>query len=131
MIDLDTFIQYLSSDDYYKMMTEELAKEQSYKIKVNRYINILHSMSIDDRDILFTKIKQKYESNSYKERYYKKGLMPEEFLYSIIFDYAIKYGEALDTSNELFPTGSYKIDNKWIISLIMGQGTIIVLEKMN
>ena len=51
---LDAFIQYLSSDDYYKMMTEELAREQSYKIKVNRYINILNSMSIDYRDILFT-----------------------------------------------------------------------------
>ena len=131
MINLDTFIQYLSSDDYYKMMTEELAREQSYKIKVNRYINILNSMSIDYRDILFTKIKEKYESNSYKERYYKKGLMPEEFLYSIIFDYAIKYGEDLDTSNEPFPTVSYKIDNKWIISLIQGQGSIITLEKIN
>ena len=64
-------------------------------------------------------------------RYYKKGLMPEEFLYSIIFDYAIKYGEDLDTSNEPFPTVSYKIDNKWIISLIQGQGSIITLEKIN
>ena len=131
MINLDTFFQYKSFDDYYIMMTEAIAKELSFKIKITRYISILHSMSNDDRDILFTKIKQKYDSDSYKERYYKKGLMPEEFLYSIIFDYAIKYGENLDTSNELFPTASYKIDNKWIISLIQGQGSIITLEKIN
>lgn len=123
-----SLINFLKSDEFLAMLKEEIAREESYKIKINRYIDKLNSLSINDRDILFNKIKEKYESDSYKDRYYKRGLMPEEYLYSIIFEYAIKYGDKIASINEY--AESYKIDNKWLIHLIIGQGTIILFEKI-
>lgn len=95
----------------------------------DKYVKILENLEISERSQLFEKIKTKYDSLGYIQKELKLGYEPRTELYNVIFRYASLNGQPLDTSEEIFPTESYLIDDSWIVSLVIGQGSVILLSK--
>ena len=84
------------------------------------------------KDVI-TKIKSKYNSESYKDKWYKKHIEPPEPLYWFLFNYAEKYGteaseEEYREYGNMFTSEMYLI-NDFYISKMNGQGSIIKICK--
>lgn len=125
----DEFKEWLDSpeieaklDAYVKNLNcEEKLKEK----QIQRF----HSLTSSQRDTFIKNVIEKYNSNEYKERWYRMGIIPPEDLYSLIFDYGEQYGIPLESDNP-FTNGKYLIDNKWVTEMMIGQGTVVnVWEK--
>lgn len=122
---LKAFFDSDEGKEYIRKEQEEILFKSELK---KRYIDKVHSMSIKDRDILFQKIKTKYDSDAYRDREYKLGYEPREMLYSYILEYAQKYGIPYQQTDMVFPYESYAIDG-WSITIIFGQGCAYIFER--
>lgn len=98
---------------------------------VQSWIDKLHDLSVCERDVFINKVIKKYTSDEYIERWYKRSIEPECYLYSLIYEYGKKYGSRLpDEKDNPFPHTSYLIDDKYIVRIMIGQGTVFdVWEK--
>jgi hypothetical protein len=94
-------------------------------------MDYLHNLSIDERDILFSKIKAKYDSDEYYHRWIDRGIEPPEDLYYYILQYGYIYGKVNDIEDAYFGYDSYIIDNSWVITAWYGQGTAYNFDKIN
>lgn len=85
---------------------------------------------------LIEEIIKKYSSESYKNKEYKLGYEPRESLYDLLFDYSQKYCRPASKAEihkygNYFTTGSYVINEEYFIHLMIGQGSVIQIEKMS
>jgi hypothetical protein len=116
---------YLDSEEGQEFIRQEQEKNSLIKNHYDRYSDKLYSLSKEQRNELFEKIKNKYESNEYYFRWMNRGIMPEKMLYHYIYEYGAKYGLSFDELNHnLDPwlDDGYIIDD-WIIIMLIGQGT--------
>jgi hypothetical protein len=95
-----------------------------------KYMDYLHNLSIDERYILFSKIKAKYDSDEYYYRWINRGIEPPNNLYYYILQYGYIYGKTNEIEDAYFMYDSYIIDNSWIITAWYGQGTAFTLRKI-
>lgn len=109
--------ELLASEEFINDFTENLIKERDF---IERYINKLKDMSLNDRLNFYDKVYKKYNSKEYTNKeYYVMGREPMCSLYNVIFEYAMKY------MPNLYGTNIFVVDNKWTIELIHGQGSYI------
>jgi len=84
------------------------------------------------------KIVAKYDSDKYRDFWWKKGFEPPEDLYFFLFDYAAKYGVEVDENSpeeqqkciNMFTSDIYYLDG-YVFNKINGQGTCVLVEKIN
>jgi hypothetical protein len=116
---------YLNSEEGQEFIKQEQKKESFSHSHYDKYSDKLYSLSKEQRNELFEKIKNKYESNEYYFRWMNRGIIPPKTLYNYIYEYAVKYGLSFDELNHnldpLLDDG-YIIDD-WIIIILIGQGT--------
>lgn len=79
------------------------------------------------------KVIKKYESNEYKDRWYRRGIIPPEDLLFFLFYYAEKYGRECDEQewekhgNDF--TTSLFFCNDYYFNRMDGQGSVILVTK--
>lgn len=93
-------------------------------------MDYLHNLSIDERDILFSKIKTKYDSDEYYYRWINRCIEPPKDLYYYILQYGYIYGKVNEIEDAYFRYDSYIIDNSWVITAWYGQGTAYNFDKL-
>ena len=95
----------------------------------DKYVDKLHSMSLQERKSLIERIIQKYDSDEYVNKEYRLGREPQRLLFGILYEYAVLYGVEIDTENEnVFCYGHYIIDSEFVWRIYLGQGCFISVE---
>ena len=128
----EDLLKWVNSEEGIKALEVERQKLLFLDELSNKYIDKLHSMSLENRSELIDKIITKYESDEYKDReMFKLHYEPRCTLYWYLDDYAEKYGEELpNDENNPFPHSIRMIDNKYIVRKMYGQGTVIDVWKV-
>jgi hypothetical protein len=121
---------YFNSDEGKEFVKYEQKKYLFMKQHINKYVEKLRNMNSNERNILFEKIKAKYDSSKYYHRWINRGIEPPEDLYGYVLEYGIKYGALNEIKNALFGYDSYIIDNTWVITCWYGQGCAFTFEKI-
>lgn len=124
---------FLESEKGQEFIKQEQKKESFRHSHYDKYSNKLYSLSKEQRNELFEKIKNKYESNEYYFRWMNRGIIPPNPLYDYIYEYGVKYGLSFDElNNNLDPllNDGYIIDD-WIIIILIGQGTEFIFMPIN
>ena len=124
---------YLQSEEGQAFLKQENEKDYFIKKHYDRYSDKLHSLSKEQRNELFEKIKNKYESNEYYFRWMNRGIIPPKPLYDYIYEYGAKYGLSIDELNHTFDPwldDGYIIDD-WIIIMLIGQGVEFIFMPIN
>lgn len=121
---------YLESDEGKSDIKRENNKAIFRNILMTKYMDYLHNLSKDERDILFSKIKAKYDSDEYYYRWINRGIEPPEDLYYYILEYGYKYGKINEIQDAHFGYDSYIIDDTWVITAWYGQGTAYNFDKL-
>jgi hypothetical protein len=70
---LEQLKAYLESDEGKADIKRENDKAIFRNVLMTKYMDYLHNMSIEERDILFSKIKAKYDSDEYYYRWVWKS----------------------------------------------------------
>lgn len=98
----------------------------------DKYSDKLYSLTKEDRNSLFEKVKHKYDSDEYYNRWMKRGIMPPKDLYNYLYEYGLRYGFSVDELNIFDPwlDDGFIIDD-WIIIMVIGQGTEFVFMKVD
>ena len=84
------------------------------------------------------KVVEKYDSDKYRDYWWKKGYEPPEDLYFFLFDYAEKYGVEVNENSpieqkecaNMFTSDIYYLDG-YVFNLMNGQGTCVIIQKVN
>ena len=121
---------YFESDEGKEFVKHEQNKMLFMKQHINKYVEKIRSISSNERNILFEKIKTKYNSNEYYHRWVNRGIEPPECLYDYVLEYGVKYGELNTIEDAKFGYDSYIIDNTWIITCWYGQGSAFNFDKI-
>lgn len=121
---------YLESEEGKEFVKQEQNKILFKEQHLNKYLDKLHNMSSEERSVLFEKIKTKYYSDEYNNRWLDRGIEPPEDLFEYVLEYGIKYGKLNKIENAHFGYDSYIIDNEWVITCWYGQGCAYNLERI-
>lgn len=121
---LDAFKAFLKTEEGKNMLVE--IAEETYRMEEvkNKQIERFHNLTVIEREHFIEKTIKKYNSQKYKDKWYKKGIIPPESLYELFFEYGKRYGVPQETDND-FSGGKYVFDNKWVVEIMYGQGTVI------
>ena len=121
---VESLKKYLESDEYKQRLEEENKRELFLNSWKDKWIEKIHSLTVEQRADVIRKCIKKYDSDEYKDKEYKKGRFPENTLFYILDDYAEKYGEPLYIENDVC-ISKYLIDEKFIIECVYGQASVI------
>ena len=123
MHDIEKLKEEMLSDE---RVNTWLAKLEFERKLARRYIDWFAAQTIQERDRIIRLIKEKYESDAYKDREYRLGYEPRCTLMWLLDDYADLYGKSLpqDPDNP-FDHHNNLIDNKWVVTVMHGQGSVI------
>ena len=121
--------KYLESDEFKQRLEEENKRELFLNSWKDRWIEKIHSLTVEQRADVIRKCIKKYDSEEYKDKEYKKDRFPENTLFYMLDDYAEKYGEPLYIENDVC-VSKYLIDGKFIIECFDGQGSVINVKEI-
>lgn len=121
---VESLKKYLESDECKQRLEEERKRELFFNKLKDKWIEKIHSLTVEQRADVIRKCIKKYDSDKYKDKEYKKGRFPENTLFYMLDDYAEKYGEPLYIENDIC-VSKYLIDGKFIIECVYGQGSVI------
>ena len=121
--------KYLERDEFKQRLEEENKRELFLNSWKDRWIEKIHSLTVEQRADVIRKCIKKYDSEEYKDKEYKKGRFPENTLFDMLDDYAEKYGEPLYIENDVC-VSKYLIDGKFIIECFDGQGSVINVKEI-
>ena len=121
---VESLKKYLKSDEYKQRLEEKNKRELFLNIWKDKWIEKIHSLTVEQRADVIRKCIKKYDSDEYKDKEYKKGRFPENTLFYMLDNYADKYGEPLYIENDIC-VSKYLIDGKFIIECVYGQGSVI------
>ena len=127
---MPNLIEPLYTESELKAAVDKIVDEILTQEKVeSKYIEILHNMPYEKRAEIINKIKEKYDSDEYYSReIHKCHREPMTCLYWVLFFYATKYGKQMTQEKDNpFTHDVYLIDNKFVIRLMYGQGSVIDL----
>ena len=122
------FIESPEGQEYFKKVKAQQEWEDSWK---NEKLSWFDSIGPEKRSHYIQKVINKYTSDSYQDRWYNRGIFPEEELYCWLYDYAYKYGKCW---NAIYSEAGPGFDSKflfddWIIVCYCGQGTKYIVRK--
>lgn len=117
-------------DDY---ISKRRGKDTMEELQLER-IHTKYSDPIKFAEIV-DKIITKYDSDKYRDFWYNKGIEPPEPLFTVLMQYAQKYGREpeeweITTFNNPF-TADMKVIHNYVINLVVGQGAFIEVIKLN
>ena len=84
---IDQLKRFFESDEGQEFIRQEHEKNFFLKSHYNKYSDKLYSLSKEQRNELFERIKNKYESNEYYFRWMNRGIIPPKPLYDYIYEY--------------------------------------------
>jgi predicted solute-binding protein len=130
---LSEFSKFLNSEEGKKHLEE-------YVNKQNRIDNIVKSQLTRLKNSnrfteLIEKAVEKYDSESYIRRWYRRSIEPPEDLFSFLFSYAQRYGrdctdEECEKYSNMFTESLYYCEG-YYFNLMIGQGSAIKIIKEN
>ena len=127
------FLEYLKSEEGKKSFELYMAEIVRKKNITIRQLERFHLKGNFNEFV--EKVIDKYNSDNYRERWYKRGIEPIEELYWFLFEYAKLYGrEATDDEwvkiSNMFTTALYYC-NGYFFERMDGQGSCINIIKEN
>lgn len=134
---LNIFEEYMESDEGKEHTERFLNKIRNKELIEKRHTKILHEKFGDSIDSFIEKVVNKYDSDKYKDRWYKRSIEPPETLYYTLYDYAEflncrasneqieKYGSGMFGGDVAYILGSY------FLQIIHGQGSAVIITKIN
>jgi hypothetical protein len=134
MIDIEKFNAFLESEEGKKSLekfAEKLKREQEHK---DRWTDRMWNRIKDDIDGSIGHLDNWYSSDKYRDREYKKMYEPREELFWVLLGVAERYGSEVGDEYEIYAnpfTGEmYKLGS-YIIQVMHGQGSVIVIDKIS
>ena len=132
---LDKLKEYLDTDDGKKAFNDffnaEYIKEKRLQKQCERFREYIEKN--DNFEEILNKISTKYNSSEYRERWFKRGIEPPEYLYYFLYQYADNFGrEATEEEYEKYNSGFMEIIlflDGYYFQKVYGQGTIINIFK--
>lgn len=131
MLDLNKIDDFFNSEKGKKSI-EKFAKKIEREDRINN--NQLKRLYESGKFIELTeKSIKKYNTDKYKDRWYKRGIMPPETLFWFLFDYAKKYGRECNEKEwekygNMFSSSLFFIDG-YYFNRMDGQGSVIKITK--
>lgn len=131
MLDLNKIDDFFNSEKGKKSI-EKFAKKIEREDRINN--NQLKRLHESGKFIELTeKSIKKYNTDKYKDRWYKRGIMPPETLFWFLFDYAKKYGRECNEKEcekygNMFSSSLFFIDG-YYFNRMDGQGSVIKITK--
>lgn len=112
-------------DDYWNKIAHKKGINKNWILK-------FETLSEEDKNILVDKCVNKYSSDEYYDRWYKRGIEPPTPLLFLMYEYASEYMPEVDCNEEdyMFCTGKYQLTSKYIIRRLDGQGSVIIIDKL-
>lgn len=125
--------KFLDSEEGQKSIEEFFAKENRYALMLSSQLERFKTKFGNRLAEFIEKVEQKYNSNKYRDSWYKRGIEPPEDLYFFLFDYAVKYGREASGKEwekyaNTFTSELYHIDG-FFFNKMNGQGTVVKIEK--
>lgn len=126
---------HLATEDGHKEAVEyfeRIRKENEIKEKqLERFHSKINSKK--DFEFFVEKVISKYESDKYKDFWWKRYCEPPKSLYFFLFKYAKKYGREANRNEyqkyaNMFTAGIYTIHG-YYFNLMNGQGSCILISK--
>jgi hypothetical protein len=115
----------VSYDNDFKPLREEIIQEEKLiDLHIKRIQTLFEKNGVNS---FIQKVKEKYNSDSYKDREYSLGREPENLLYYVIFSYAQEHEKALiipDNDDFCFTQDLYLVGD-YIFEKVCGQGCYI------
>ena len=119
------------SGDLERYWREMQKEEEIEKSVLLRHIEYFHKKHGTNPNPFIEKVLNKYESDSYKDRWYGRGIEPEEALSWFLFSYAERYGTPCYEKEYLnMFTGEAYYLGSYVIQVMHGQGSVIRIDKV-
>lgn len=131
MIDFKKIDEWFDSEEGKKSIAEFAEKiEREERIKTNQLERLHKSGKFLE---LTEKVIEKYNSDKYRDSWYKRGIEPPEDLFWFLFEYAEKYGRECEEQEweqygNMF-TSSLFFVNGYYFNRVDGQGSVIKVIK--
>lgn len=131
MIDLKKIDEWFDSEEGKKSIAEFAEKiEQEERIKTNQLERFYKSGKFLE---LTEKAIKKYNTDKYRDSWYKRGIEPPESLFWFLFLYAEKYGRECEEEEwkqygNMFTSSLFFIDG-YYFNRMDGQGSVIKVVK--
>lgn len=131
MIDFKKIDEWLDSEEGKRSIAEFAEKiERKERIKTNQLERLHKSGKFIE---LTEKSIEKYNTDKYRDSWYKRGIEPPESLFWFLFEYAEKYGRECDIQEwkqygNMF-TSSLFFVNGYFFNRMDGQGSVIKVVK--
>lgn len=112
------------SDDWKDNINHLIEKEEHCSLIDDKYCEFFHNLSKEEKLKILKKLKNKYDSDKYKDSEYKKGYIPRTPLYSLLIYYCEKYNLPMENenNNSYFPEIQYNFEDIAQVGIIYGQG---------
>ncbi len=132
-LDLDKMKNFLDSEEGQKSLKEWAEKDARIDAIHNSQLERFKYKFGNKLSEFIVKVEQKYNSNKYRDSWYKRGIEPPESLYFFLCDYAEKYGRQANAKEwekygNTFTSELYYIDG-FFFNKMNGQGTIVQVER--
>jgi hypothetical protein len=128
--EINAFFDSPEGKESLEKFAEKLKREQEHK---DRWIDRMWNHIKDDVDGSIEHLGNWYCSDKYRDREYKMGYEPREKLLWVLLGVAEKYGSEVGDEYEIYAnsfTGEmYKLGS-YIIQVMHGQGSVIIVEKI-
>jgi hypothetical protein len=127
-------LNYLKTEEAKKDIADHfkklIQKDEIYETQLDRFHKFLETNSLEK---IVNKVCLKYESDTYKDRWFNKGFEAPEDLLHFLFDYACKYGRKA-TKKEIHKYGNMFTDDMYYIkgyyfNMMLGQGSCVKVVK--
>jgi hypothetical protein len=133
-LDIEKLKAILATEEGQKEAREFFGRYRREEEILNSQIERFHQKYKDSISDIIEKIVAKYESDKYKDRWYSRGIMPQEELYWFLLGYAKKYGrecteEELKVYENSF-SGYIFIVGDYVIQSMSGMGGCVKIEKI-
>lgn len=131
MIDLKKIDEWFDSEEGKKSIAEFAEKiEREERIKTNQLERFYKSGKFLE---LTEKAIKKYNTDKYRDSWYKRGIEPPESLFWFLFQYAEKYGRECEEKEwkqygNMFTSSLFFIDG-YYFNRMDGQGSVIKVVK--
>lgn len=136
-LDINKMKEYFDSEEGQKSLNDYVQKiNNEQNIRDNQLKRFHQNVNLNNNLSEFVeKVCKKYDSDKYKDRWYKRGYEPQESLYWFLYSYFKEYGrEAFDEEimaiDNPFINSAYIIDD-YMIGVMNGQGSYVKIYKIS
>ena len=132
MMDIEKLKDFLDSEEGQKSMDKYLEKLHRKQEHLKRWVEKFKARYENNLDEVIEKLMKKYESDEYVNREYRLGYQPREQLLWLVWEYARLNCKECDEEKYYndFTGGAYYIGS-YVIQIMHGQGSVLVIDKIS